>query len=234
VLGPHLLGRIAPEDDAHLALHSLSIPTVANVEVEISRPTLNVYDQGDTPRCVAYSTSKVMNHYNQYAFKADWLYAECKKIDGFPGQDGTNARAACDVLRTKGHWRTIKGVPVKAGPLLKHGIQSNSWARDVDSIRSAIATTKHPVLIGIDWYDAWFDPAYTSNEYWLQDIDKSGWAAGGHEIGIWACSDRRQAFGLSNTWGVYWPKLVWLPYHTMTRLFTQGADACVIQDLATR
>jgi hypothetical protein len=228
------LGRIAPKDDDHLALHSLSIPTVANVEVEITRPTLSVYDQGNTPRCVAYSTSKVMNHYNRYAFKADWLYAECKKIDGFPGEDGTNARAACDVLRKKGHWRTISGVPVKAGPLLKHGIQSNSWATNVDQIRSVLAT-KNPVLIGIDWYDAWFTPGQSSaGGYWLQDINKAGPNVGGHEIGIWACSDQRQAFGLSNTWGSGWPRLVWLPYSTMTRLFAQGADACVIQDLVTR
>ena len=107
-LGPHLLGRVPPPDDSHVRSYALALPTVSNVEVEIKRPTLSLYDQGDTPRCVGYSISKIMNHYNGYAFDADWLYAECKKIDGYPG-DGTNARAACDVLRREGHWRTIRG-----------------------------------------------------------------------------------------------------------------------------
>jgi hypothetical protein len=76
-----------------------------------------------------------------------------------------------------------------------------------------------------------------NGEYWLQAPVSGGGSAGGHEIGIWACSDARQAFGLSNTWG-NWPvsskDLVWLPYTTMTWLFGQGGDACIIQDLATR
>jgi hypothetical protein len=43
-LGPHLLGRVAPPDDAHVRAFPLTVPTVSNVEV----------DQGDTPRCVGY------------------------------------------------------------------------------------------------------------------------------------------------------------------------------------
>lgn len=239
-LGPHLLGRVAPADQWHLTLHAFTAgPPPANVEVEIKRPTLDVYDQGQTPHCVAYSTSKVCNWFDKYAFDAEWLYARCKEVDGMPGVDGTNARAACDVLRSQGHWRRINGKPVKAGPQKAHGIASNTWASTVDEIRSVFAAPNpEPVLIGIDWLNAWFSPAQRSNgEYWLQPPVSGGGSAGGHEIGIWACSDQRQAFGLSNTWGA-WPAtskdLVWLPYTTMTWLFGHGADACVIQDLASR
>jgi len=239
-LGPHLLGRVAPPDQRHLALHpyAAGLPP-ASVEVTIPRPTLDVYDQGQTPECVAFSTSKVMNHFNRYAFDAAWLYQQCKLVDGDPNGDGTNARAACDVLRSKGHWRKINGKDVKVGPRLQHGIASNTWASTVDEIRSVFArATPQPVLIGIDWLNAWFNPFVRMNgEYWLQAPVSGGGSAGGHEIGIWACSDARQAFGLSNTWG-NWPvsskDLVWLPYTTMTWLFGQGGDACIIQDLATR
>lgn len=243
MIGPHLLGRVAPADDKHLQLHPFAAPLAPppTLEVEIKRPTLSQYDQGQTPECVAYSTSKVMNKLNGYAFDANWLYNEAKKVDGMPGVDGTNARAACDVLRTKGHWRTINGVDVKAGPRLSHGIASNSWATSVDQIRSVFAQpTPQPVLIGIDWYSAWFQPARNNaKEWYLQSIPNAGQVEGGHEIGIWACSDLRQAFGLSNTWGDTWPGgtlggLVWLPYGTMRQLFLDGADACVIQDLSTR
>jgi hypothetical protein len=235
-LGPHLLGRIAPPDSRHLAAFPLGVAAPPQgIEVDIRRPTLSAYDQGQTPECVAYAASKLMNWFNHYAFDAHWLYARCKEVDGKPGLKGTNARAACDVLRRRGHWRIIAGKPVKAGPLKAHGIASNHWALNVDDIRSVFARARpEPVLIGLDWYHAWFKPARRGNERWLQDIASAGGVAGGHEIGIWACSDKRQAFGLANTWGRRWPALVWMPYATMTRLFARGADACVVTDRPTR
>lgn len=233
-LGPHLLGRKPPPDQNHLRSHPFvaAAPTVA-IERVIKRPTLSLYDQGQTPRCVGYSTSKVMNKLNGYRFDADWLYAECKKIDGFPNEDGTNARAACDVLRRVGHWRVIRNQPVKAGPKLAHGILGNEWAQSVDAIR-VVLNTGQPVLLGIDWYDAWFRPEQRGSEWWLQAIPNAGRPVGGHEIGIWAASDQRQAFGLSNTWGISWPSLVWVAYDTVAQLLAQGGDACVITDLPSR
>lgn len=238
-LGSHLLGRVAPPDQNHLASYELiAASPPQGIEVDIKRPTLDQYDQGNTPRCVAYSTSRVMNFFNKMAFDADWLYARCKLVDGMPSVDGTNARAACDVLRAQGHWRKIGGKDVAAGPRRQHGIAANHWATTVDGIRSVFAGTPQPVLIGIDWYDAWFAPTLIPRagklEAYLQGTSFAGPIVGGHEIGIWACSDSRQAFGLSNTWGKSWPDLAWLPYSTMTQLFAQGADACVIEDLATR
>lgn len=236
-LGPHLLGRIEPRDDAHLRAHTLSAAVPTSVEVNIKRPIADVYDQGATPRCVGYSTSKVMNFFNHYVFDADWLYAECKKIDGWPNEDGTNARAACDVLRRLGHWRKIRGVPVKAGPKPAHGIASNKWAPNVDVIRGVLASG-NPVLLGINWHDAWFTPALRGSdnggERWLQSIATAGRVVGGHEIGVWAASDKRQAFGLSNTWGRGWPDLAWISYGDVAQLLAQGGDACVITDLPTR
>jgi len=235
-LGPHLLGRTPAPDDAHIVKHPMMIEAVPpqGIEVEIKRPTLSVYDQGQTPKCVGYSTSKVINWFNKYQFDPDWLYAQCKEIDGDPTGDGTNARFACDVLRTKGHWRVYNGKDVKAGPQLKHGIASNSWATTVDQIRSVFAAKPQPVLLGIDWYNAWFTPETKPTGSWLQPIAQAGSVAGGHEIGIWACSDHLQAFGLSNTWGAAWPDLVWVSYATVTSLLDAGGDACVITDLATR
>lgn len=237
-LGSHLLGRIEPPSWEHVALHpfATAAPPPWGLEVTIKPPLLSAYDQRDTPRCVAYSASRVLNWFNKYAFDPDWLYAECKKIDAWPGQDGTSARYACDVLRRQGHWRTIHGAPVKAGPKLAHGIASNTWAQSVDDIRAVFArSSPQPVLIGSNWYDAWFDPRPgTTNEPWLKPVASAGQVAGGHEYGLWACSDKREAFGIRNTWGDLWPALVWVSYATIDALFAQGADACVLNDLATR
>lgn len=233
-LGAHLLGRKEPQTDAHVRAFAFEPPvTVAAVEVNIPRPTLSSYNQGQTPKCVAYSISRIMNRFNQYAFDAPWLYDQCKLIDGWPNEDGTSARYAADVLRRHGHWRTISGKPVKAGPKLAHGISGNRWATSVDAIRTVLATSK-PVPIGIDWYEAWFQPEARNGEYWLQSREVAGANAGGHEIGIWAASDRRQAFGLCNTWGTAWPSIVWVAYETVAGLLADGGDACVLYDLATR
>jgi hypothetical protein len=205
-VGPHLLGRRAPADTRHIELHPFTAaPPAKSVEVEIKRPTLNVYNQKQTPHCVSYSTSKVKNWFDGYAYDAEWLYARCKEVDGMPNEDGTNARAACDV----------------------------------DDIRAVFARPKpQPVLIGIEWLEAWFHPAQAHGDWFLQPPASGGGSAGGHEIGIWACSDKRQAFGLSNTWGDDWTgnhdDLVYLPYATMAWLFGAQGDACVIKDLPTR
>lgn len=234
--GPHLLGRKEPPDFAHLKYTLERAAPTAKVKVTLQPPTLSDYDQGQTPECVAYSTSRVMNWFNHYAFSAPWLYAACKKIDSWPGQDGTSARFACDVLRNQGHLRTIGGKPVKAGPQKKHGILANTWAVNVDGIRAVFGSpTPQPVLIGINWYEDWFTPqSPLPGEHWLTTVSRAGSVAGGHEIGIWACDDDRQAFGLRNTWGKAWPPLVWLAYEDMATLFAYGADACILQDAASR
>lgn len=235
MLGSHLLGRVEAPDDRHVQLHPLRAAAPVSVEHTIRQPTLNAYDQGNTPRCVAYSASRVVNFFNQYAYDADWLYAECKKIDPWPGQDGTSARYACDVLRSQGHWRIIRGAPVKVGPRPAHGIVANTWATAVDDIRAVLARAKpQPVLLGIDWMDAWFTPEARGGDWWLQPIDRAGRVAGGHEIGVWAASDKRQALGLRNTWGGDWPALVWVSYADVDRMLGYGADACVMVDAPTR
>ena len=71
-------------------------------------PNTIIYDQGQTPRCVAYASSGVktdeefLQYGQQYMFDADWLYSECKKIDGIPFEDGTYPRVACQILQEKG------------------------------------------------------------------------------------------------------------------------------------
>lgn len=235
--GPHLLGRVPAPDDAHVRAYPLRAATpTGSVEAVIKRPTLDSYDQGATPQCVAFAASKVMTHFNHAAFDAHWLYAQCKLIDGYPG-DGTNARFACDVLRRAGHLRLIHGQPVREGVKLKHGIASNRWATTVDEIRACFAGPKpQPVLLGIDWYEAWFWPqaVLDGSDAWLVDFPSAGRVVGGHEIGVWACSDERQAFGLSNTWGASWPPLVWVSYAMVSRMLVEGGDACVLADLPTR
>lgn len=234
------LGRLAPPDQRHVELYPFKAPAPGSVEVEIKRPKHD-YDQAQTPRCAGFAFSKLMGRENGYIFDADWLYVETKKHDAWPGEDGTSARYICDTLRTQGHLRMIGGKDVKMGAQLAHGIASNSWATTVDQMRAVLAAPKpQPIPIGIEWLSAWFSPVLVKKDYWLQNIDVAGSSAGGHELCVFAASDSRAAFGLSNNWGLGWPdpqvpdSLVWMPYATMDWLFARGSDACVIEDLPTR
>lgn len=68
--------------------------------------SLKVKDQNGYPRCVAYSSSllkeeKELREKNDIEFDADWLYAECKKIDNYSGK-GTMLNMPFKVMINKG------------------------------------------------------------------------------------------------------------------------------------
>lgn len=68
---------------------------------------LTIKNQGSTSQCVAYSGStmkeeKEMREQNNIVFDPDWLYKECKKIDGIPNVQGTYFRTVLSVLKNKG------------------------------------------------------------------------------------------------------------------------------------
>jgi hypothetical protein len=152
-VGPHLLGRKAPSDTRHLELHPYTAaPPAKAVEVELKRPTLSVYNQGQTPRCVGYSTSKVKNWFDQYAYDADWLYARVqgRSTACRPRTAPTRAPRATSCARSA-TCAPSTGKDVKAGPQKAHGIASNTWATSVDQVRAVFAAPKpQPVLIGIE------------------------------------------------------------------------------------
>jgi hypothetical protein len=98
------------------------------------------YNQGAEGACVGFGCSRMMSLLNRGRFDARWLWNEAKKVDEWPdtnpGDDnGTSVRAACDVLRTKGH------VPNhQTKPSLVQGISANRWATKVDEVLEALGT----------------------------------------------------------------------------------------------
>jgi hypothetical protein len=68
---------------------------------------LPITNQGSNPSCVGHAggTIKQFVELREKSFirpDREWLYAECKKIDGMPNVDGTYFRAVLKVLRDKG------------------------------------------------------------------------------------------------------------------------------------
>ena len=105
------LGRIpSPPDprDHSLARHAPDVATATPPGSYAPHYLWTVLDQGDTPRCVGYSGAlgrqieSMLEAHEALLFDADDLYAECKKHDGSPTEDGTYIRVACQVLRSEG------------------------------------------------------------------------------------------------------------------------------------
>ncbi len=229
------LGRRPPTDDKHLLKYPYRLAAeqvVERVESHLALPYTYrpKYDQGDTSQCVGFSCSWATSILNRHYYDAPWLYRQAQLIDEWPGEsyDGTSVRAGLDVLHDQGHVQVMRG---KDRPLdYAAGIAEFRWATTVDQIRTAIATG-HPVILGIDWFNAFFDPIQKGREWWLPN-DVTGRIAGGHAICCYGASDRRQAVKLVNSWGTSYP-LVWVSYRTLEYLlggYTSPGEAAVLID----
>jgi hypothetical protein len=106
------------------------------------------YNQGQEGACVGFGSSRMMSQLNRKLYDGFWLYHEAQKVDEWPGEDydGTSVRAACDILRTRGHCVKLddgKDSPEELG----EGIKANRWARSVDDILSTLGYD------GLDYVD---------------------------------------------------------------------------------
>lgn len=99
---------------------------------------LNVKNQGHKPHCVGYSCATLKEFLerregNNIQFDGDWIYRECKKIDGIPDFQGTYFRSGLKVLQKVG------AMPVGGGNPDKYRI--GGYVRvdtDFESLKQAI------------------------------------------------------------------------------------------------
>ncbi len=95
-------------------------------------------DQNGYPRCVGYGST----HYIDmdpvlHAFEADYadqFYFDCKKVDGFPNEDGSTIHAAARVLQQRGL------------------IKNYAWAHALGEVREQLLT-RGPMDTGVNWYE---------------------------------------------------------------------------------
>ncbi len=84
------------------------MPDIKRYPEEMPRAfDLTITDQGSTPHCVGHSGATIKQYMelkerNALEPDGDWLYNECKKIDGMPDLKGTYFRAVLKVLRDTG------------------------------------------------------------------------------------------------------------------------------------
>ena len=228
------LGRLVPTDWTHVTRFPFSAvaPSVpARVEKSLPLPAYRQkYNQGREGACVGFASSWLMSILNRRYYDARWLWSEAKKIDEWPDTNpgdnkGTSVRAAMDVLRDIGHSRVFRGKTHPPAP--PEGIEENRWATTVDEIRSAIHAGT-PVVLGINWYTNFDRPERFGGNWWI-GRGNLGHVRGGHAVCIYRASDRLQAVGIVNNWGMSTP-LVLMPYATLQRVLGEQGEAALVTD----
>ncbi|HEX5901438.1 MAG TPA: hypothetical protein VFY32_18695, partial [Solirubrobacteraceae bacterium] len=125
------------------------------------------YDQGKEGACVGFGCSRMMSLLNRKRYDARWLWDWAKATDEWddtkPGDDqGTSVRAACDILRSRGH------VPWKAAfkdrtyqqrdeeePAAGEGITANRWAKTVTQVHGVLKSPANEAAGAVRILNSW-------------------------------------------------------------------------------
>jgi hypothetical protein len=257
------LGRRLPTTldhvDRHpLQLHAHGIADTQNVNISLRLPSdlhhyYALYDQGAEGACVGFGSSWCMTILNRRAYAARTLYLETQLVDEWPDtppEEGTSVHAAMDVLRTRGHWRSVYNrkthVYEVTGPFMEDGIEANKWTTNVDDVRACLAAGV-PVVIGINWYGDFDNPKWDPATHRFvigRNPQSLGRVRGGHCVCIRAATDKLGMVGGVNNWGA--PEIVkgsdgnptvsngyplfWMPYDTLERVLSEDGECTVITD----
>lgn len=207
-------GRL-PAIDFRDRRHLLRVPSKMPATGTRYYYTGPVLDQGQTSQCVAYSgtqmlvTGPVMN--KPYKTPA-LLYAECQKVDEWPGEDydGTSVRALFKVLQGAGY------------------IESYQWAFNLESVVSHLLKVG-PVIFGTNWYSSMFDVDRTG----FMRIKPGSQNVGGHAYMVKGVNVAKKALRIVNSWGTGWGHggFAWLSFDDAERLLNENGEAATAKEL---
>lgn len=199
-MADHGLGALqSPPDERDYTLDDLfaasgvdaSKPPPPTFDVTVLPP---VYNQGNTPMCVAYSSSTLKGAEDLVDQKHNYLWDRpyfFRRIGG--GPNGAYPRNALDRMLKVGYPLT----PANSGnSQSSHRIAAYyAVPKTKDAIQRAIAHFG-VVLIGTPWFNSWFDPHSDGR---LPDAD---YQVGGHAIAAYGYDT--VGLKLRNSWGAAW------------------------------
>jgi C1A family cysteine protease len=210
-IAPRGTGRIKdPPDERDFLLRAA--PLRAALPPGYSRTAIGpILDQGMTSQCVAYTSSTIKmhqefrQHRRYYDFNEPELYARCKEIDGFPGEQGTTNRAALSIMRNRG----MQAKRTEALPTHLFKIGDYVRLSTLDEIKQAVYGLGL-VILGIEIDSRWYTEA-DDGQLGEPNDDMQG----GHDIAVIGWNDgRRKSLKIKNSWGRDWGYngIGWLPY----------------------
>jgi len=146
----------------------------------------------------------------EYDYSEAWVYWNCKKIDEWPGEEGTDLRSAMKVLNkigvpTEKAWPYTDdilniGEPEKWADLIARWASIGSyWSiNSLEELKTALVDS--PVMIGVPVFEEWMEPVKGVISY-PQDPD---YVWGGHAICVCSYNDNTKLVKFKNSWSSYW------------------------------
>lgn len=219
------LGRIyVPDDSLHQNLIS-DLPSIrslipSKLPVEKVWSTGPILDQGETPECTEFSWHAHINaepHAHPDLWTDFWpsdgsFYADEKKTDGIPTEDGSTTQAGAQILKD-------------------HGIiEQPVWGFDEWTARRYVLTTG-PLILGCNWYNDMFSPD-SQNIVHINNSDIEG----GHQILIIGFSltafgklpSNNPLYKFQNSWGTQWGETGYgyISQGDLARLIAENGQLC--------
>jgi len=168
-------------------------PLPENYRIPYSLP---IYYQGIKPICVGESCATIKNEKearenNETIFDGEWIYNECKKIDGIPDIQGTYFRTGLQILQKVGA-KPLSISPVQGVPATFKIGSYVSVDTDFESLKRAIIASG-AILLGFYGDDAGWQTAYIKKPKTIQ------W---GHAVS--AIGFTKDYIIFQNSWGDNW------------------------------
>jgi hypothetical protein len=184
-----------PPDDRDIEFGQYIVVKKLPLEISWATKVFRVRDQGDTPTCVGQSCSELktvqefFEHSEFMDFDALWLYNECKKIDGFPNEEGTFIRVALKILEQR-------GIPWEN---LYYKIKCYARIENLEELLLAIASNG-PCVLGVEVFETWANPI--NGIIRLPGPDMK--SLGGHAILVTGFNQNERLIEFKNSWGKDW------------------------------
>jgi C1A family cysteine protease len=224
-------------------------------KVDWTKQMSPVKDQGRLGSCVGFAAAamkewqeqrehnievkkgkKYRRKQDHYDLSESWIYWNCKKIDPWPGEEGTSIRCAMQVLHKIGvpcekaypYNDKFKGKPeIWAKLIAKWGlIDSYYRCKGIDDLR--LALPYGPVVIGI----ACFKEIFFVNESGeIPYPSNPNQILGGHAICAVGYNDKKKLIKFKNSWSKAWGQngYGYLPYRYINDFMW---DSWIAKDLS--
>ena len=203
-----------------------------------------VRDQGDEGTCVAFATAIGVKEYQEkidysrpVAMSPRFLYSLCKKMDGFPDEEGTTVRVAMKVLKNYGTCRENlwpyrphqQDRPKPGAQKDAKRFREKSYARilNLNELKLSLFS-KGPCVCGLEVFKGMMDA-----KAGLVPMPKKGeQPLGGHAVCVVGYDDRKAIVKFKNSWGGAWGNKGYglLSYEYIDRFMMDAWSSVDIED----